>query len=687
VNFRSVKTIFKKELLDTVRDKRTLLMMIGVPVLLYPLLLIIGLQGALIQHATLDETVSRVALETTEPDLVRTWLDDVEMIEIVESDSPNEDLDAGELDAVVYIAGPVAQPLADGKSIEIEVRYDSTEFTSADASGRLRNGLDKDNNSLLDARLVDANLDRSYIEPLSIEREDVAPPAKTTGNALGSILPVMMVVMLALGAFYPAVDVTAGEKERGTFETLLSTPTTKLEIVAGKFMTVFLLAMATGLLNLGSMAATFIFMANQLEPILGGNVQFDIQIPPSAIVVFLFIMIPLAFFISAIMMAIAVFARSFKEAQNYVTPFFIVITMPAVFASMPGVKLSAATQFIPIANVILLFREMMTGKAGIETTFAVFLSTVAFAVIALQFAAWLFQREEVVLSEEKGFPLTWRRNEFRPRPAITASMALGLFTIMLIMLFFVGSTVQAWKLLPGLLITEWLMLLAPILFLLWYAKIDFRNALNLRPLTLSRTCASIAVGFFSIILVIQISFWFSQVLPVPEAMEEQMAKLFASDGSITQLLALLFVAAFSPAICEEVMFRGAILSGMRTRLGFWPSAIIVGTLFGLFHMDVFRIPPIIVLGIILTYLTLRTGSLYAAMIVHFMNNSFAILLTTGHMPEFVGTVLAIETFEEKGLPLPVLGVALIGFIASITLLEWIATESKDPGEDTDADTP
>lgn len=672
MNFRSVRTIFRKEMLDTVRDKRTLVMMIGVPVLLYPVLLIVGMQGALLQHAHLDETISKVAIQASEPDAVRAWLKDVEKIEIVTPENPEAALNSGDLDALVVVTDPIEANLGSGKSVSVEIRYDSTEFTSMDAAGRLREGLDVDNASMLDVRLKSMAIDKDYINPLKIERKDVAPPAKTTGNALGTILPVLMVVMLALGAFYPAVDVTAGEKERGTFETLLSTPTTKMEIVTGKFITVFLLAMATGLLNLGSMAATFAFMASQLKPVLGETLKFDFQLPLSGILIFLIIMVPLAFFISAVMMAIAVCARSFKEAQNYVTPFFIVITMPALFASMPGVKLSAATQFIPIANVILLFRDMMTGKSEVDAMFAVFLSTAAFAALALLFAAWLFQREEVVLSEEKGFPLTWRRNEFRPRETLTPSMALGLFTVMLIMLFYIGSTVQAWRLLPGLLITEWLMLLAPLLFFLWYGKVGIRTALNLNRLPWWGFLGSLGTGLFSILLVIQLGYWFNHVLPVPKEFEEQMAKLFPAGGSLSDVLFLLFVAAVSPAICEEIVFRGAILSGLRQRLGVWPSVVVVGVLFGIFHISVFKIPPISVLGMVLTYLTLRTGSIYAGMLVHLMNNAFAILLTTEFMPPFVGRLLQIERVQAHGLPTSVLLISLAGFIASVVFLEFAA---------------
>jgi membrane protease YdiL (CAAX protease family) len=120
------------------------------------------------------------------------------------------------------------------------------------------------------------------------------------------------------------------------------------------------------------------------------------------------------------------------------------------------------------------------------------------------------------------------------------------------------------------------------------------------------------------------------------------------------------------------MFRGAILSGLRPRLGNWPAIFLVGSLFGLFHLDIFRIPPIAVLGMVLTYLTVRTGSIFAAMLVHLMNNAFAILLAVDRMPAVVGSVLQLEHFEANGLPVPVLLVAMPGFVASVVFLEVAA---------------
>src|SRR5690606_29593697 len=141
-------------------------------------------------------------------------------------------------------------------------------------------------------------------------------------------------------------------------ETLLSTPASKLDIVAGKFLAVFTLAMATGLLNLASMAGTFAVTFSQANAALDGTLPFEFQLPLASVAVIVLAMVPLGVMISAIMMAVAVFARSFKEGQNYVTPALLLITMPAGLAALPGIELNAYTAVPPILNVVLLFRAL-----------------------------------------------------------------------------------------------------------------------------------------------------------------------------------------------------------------------------------------------------------------------------------------------------------------------------------------
>jgi sodium transport system permease protein len=668
VNLRTVNTILSKELLDTLRDKRTLIMMVGMPVVLYPALLIVGMQAMLLQHEKLDETISRVALVAPESTLLESWFDAYEKIEVVESDDPDVDLANRELDAIVIVEDDMEATLARGGTLPIEVQFDSTELESNDAVGRVRNALDEVFGELQEARLAEKGIQSAYVNPLEVTENNVAPASKTTGTAMGMLLPFIMVIMIALGAFYPAVDLTAGEKERGTFESLLSTPTSKFEIVTGKFLTVFILAMVTGILNLGSMGVTFIFMLDQLSGAVENQLNFDLSLPWYAFVIILIVMVPLAFFVSALMMSIAVMARSFKEAQNYVTPFFLVIMMPSLLAIMPGRELGPVGQFVPIYNVVLLFKELMTEKAGLETVFVVFLSTAAFAVLALQLAAWLFQREEVVLSEERGIPLTWRRSEFRERDALPPGMTLGWFTLMLVVLFYAGSVVQGWDILWGLAITEWLLLLAPSLLLLWYVRVDVKKALLLVAPSPVYVLGGVLVGLSAMVLLIEFGTWHQKVLPVPKELEEALVGLLSGGESWSGLAVLILVIAVGPAICEEVLFRGVILSGFRQRMGTWPVIILVGVLFGLFHISIYRIVPTGLLGIVLTYLVVRSGSIWIGVLVHFLNNGLAVLVATEHVPTELITVL--EKAGDEGLPMTWLLPAVAAFVVGVVLIEW-----------------
>ena len=669
MKWRTVRTILGKELRDTLRDKRTLIMMIGVPVLLYPAMLLVGLQSALLQHARLEATVSRVAIQAEDGGLIASWLDEMPKVDLLEPENPDQALSERELDAIVVAKGNVPELLAGDCTVPIEIRFDGTEFASRDAAGRLANELENVSERLQIERLDRAGLADDFVLPLDVKREDVAPPAKTTGTVLGLILPVIMIVMIALGAFYPAVDLTAGEKERGTFETLLATPTSKLEIVTGKFLTVFLLAMATGFLNLASMGVTLAFAFSQFAATIGGQLPIEIEVPVAAFFIILLAIIPLGFVLSALMMSIAVFARSFKEAQNYITPFFMIITLPAVVAGFPGSELGPINQFIPIANVVLLFRELLTGKAGFEAVFAVLLSTTVFALLSLLFAAWLFQREEVVLSEERGIPLSFRRADFVPRRALTPGAALGLFAGVLVIIFYAGSLAQQRDFIKGLLFTEWGLILLPVLLLLCYARTDWRYALNLRTLSPAGLTGAILLAPSALILILQVSSWHNAVLPMPQQYEEAFRELFSGGDTTGGLVLLLFTAAFSPAICEEALFRGALLTGLRTRLGLWASVLTVGLLFGLFHLSVYRIVATGLLGALLTYAVLRTGSISAGVLMHFLVNTLAILLATDKVPTAVTSLLQLETVAQTGVPKPLLAAASLVFLLGIALVE------------------
>ncbi len=636
-------TIMRKELLDTLRDKRTILMMVAVPVLLYPCMLLLGIELATLHKGKLDRAVSRVGIESDAPELLKEWLSGTEKIAWMDSDNPRADLDARKLDAVLSSPPGFRETLDKGGSATVEVLYDSTEFASHSAENRLYDALQKTRDTLRDQRLEKAGLSKEYAQPIVAKSVDTAPAAKTTGFLLGMLIPVMLVVTIALGAFYPAVDLTAGEKERGTFETLLSTPAAKSDIVFGKFATVFILAMTTGLLNLASMALTSLFLITQMDAMFK-DLPFSFNLPAQALVFSVVVMVPMALLLSAIMMASAVMARSFKEAQNYLTPVFMLIMLPAVMAGTPGMELGMLSQFVPIANVVLLFKALMTGKAGFHAAFLVLLSTSVFALLALQFAVWLFQREEVVLSEERGLPLSVHRSDFEPRNQLTPGAALAWFAVEVLLLLYLGVGLQHYSPLAGIVVTEWILILGSTLAMLWFLKVNARSALNLNRFQITHVGAGLLAAAGAWMLLVQVGILQNHVLPTPDEFSQGMVGLMTAENTPGGLLTLLLVFGASAGICEELLFRGVLLTGLRQRLGVLPAILLVGGLFGLFHLGVFRILPTALLGFLLTYVAVRSNSVVPSILIHAAINSFGVLAINGYAPEW------LTRLAESGKP-------------------------------------
>jgi len=673
MNLTIVKHIFFKEMLDTFRDKRTILAMIGVPILLYPVVFLVAAQIAVVQQNKLDETVSKLAISGDAPEALIELVTNAETVDLIDSEDPPADLAKRDLDVHLILPQDILNTLDQNLSAELVLEYDATEGRSREALDRVDGLLAEFHESVLKVRLKERELEMTFVRPINVEMTNVAPAAKSTGSILGMVLPLLLVVMLGVGAFYPAVDLTAGEKERGTFETLLSTPTSKMEIIFGKFLTVFTLSMFTGFLNLASMIATLIFQVSQIAD-QAENMAFDVnllKLPPQSIFAIILILIPLAFFIAAVMMTVSIMARSFKEAQNYVSPIFIALVTPAMIVAIPNVELNQTTQFIPIANVALLFRDLMMGTATLDMVFTVFLCTAIYALLSLIFATWMFQREEVILSDQGGIPLTLNRSQIRPSKEPTLGIAMGIFATVMILIFYIGSFAQAKDLKIGLVVTQYAVILAPILGLLWYLKLDMRNTLNLsfRGNGLSWLAGSIMAVCW-VPLIIQAGVFHQKLLPAPEGLNMMAEDLFSGGDTASGLAILLLIIAVSPAICEECLFRGVILSGLRKRMPKWALIISVGILFGLFHLSVYRFVLTGMSGIFFTYLAVRSGSIYFSMIAHFTLNGLSVLIETENVPKEVITYLVENNIETSGLPIPVLVVAGLGFAGGIALYEY-----------------
>jgi sodium transport system permease protein len=226
----------------------------------------------------------------------------------------------------------------------------------------------------------------------------VAPANKVTGNILGGVLPYMVILLCMIGGMYPAMDLTAGEKERGTMETLLCSPVHRVNLVLGKFLMVLTAALTTAVLSILSIAGTF-----QIgKRALGGSMSSDagtlaLSVDPWSVLGVFVMVLPVAFMLSAAQLAISLFARSFKEAQTYVTPLIFMTIIPSMVSLAPGNELNLKLALVPILNVSLVCKEIMTGTWHWPYITVIFGSTTLLALGALLLAVKLFQREEVLL--------------------------------------------------------------------------------------------------------------------------------------------------------------------------------------------------------------------------------------------------------------------------------------------------
>jgi sodium transport system permease protein len=217
---------------------------------------------------------------------------------------------------------------------------------------------------------------------------------------LGLMLPIFLVIMLAVGCMHPAIDSTAGEREKSTWETLMTVGTPRRNVIVAKYLYVATMASLAAVLNLIAMLST---MRSVLAPILrGGSDGVSFTIPLSSIPIILLVTILLALFVAAGMMILASFARTFKEGQSMVTPFYIAVFLPVMFLQSPGMEFTPALALIPVVNVAMVFREALAGVYHwplIGLTLIVELLCIA---LALWLAAAVLRYEDFLLGSYSG---------------------------------------------------------------------------------------------------------------------------------------------------------------------------------------------------------------------------------------------------------------------------------------------
>ncbi len=620
--------VFRKELRETLRDRRTLLMMVAVPVLLYPVLLIVSEQLLLFGQRALEAEPSPVAIVGDAPAALVEIVDSHESLTLVSIESSA--LEALRTDVVTAVAIVDAASEPDGTRA-VTLLYDAASDRSQRGREELARALDEWADTLLAARLTGRGLPATFALPLSVSDSSVALPAEMGGYTLGRILPLLLVVITLLGAFYPAIDLAAGEKERGTLETLLTAPVPAGAVVTGKFLTVALIGIVAAALNLGSMLLTFQTGALQVTELLG----IEVSLPLRSVIVIFLALIPLAVLFASLFLGLAVRSASFKEAQNALTPVYMVVLIPAMLPIFPGISFGPLLAVTPVAGVSFLFRDVMAGDATWLLGALVLGSTTLYAAASLAFAARAFGNERVLFGDggAADVPTTSWLERLRALPRTSRvpepGVALGFVAMIAVLFFYGGIRLQLGFGERGLLVAEWLLLLVPAVLFVLIGRFDAVRTLSLRPPGPRGLAAGVVLVAGALPMVWLIGWLQSFVLPIPYELLEGLEELMTATD-LNRLLWLLLLLAITPAVCEEIVFRGVLLGGTRS-LDPWRMILLNGVVFGAFHLSfetVIRFLPTATLGALIAWAVWRTGSIWVGVVMHFANNATLVVLTS-----------------------------------------------------------
>jgi sodium transport system permease protein len=401
MSMRNVGIVYRKELTEALRDRRTVISTILVPLLLFPVLSVgfASLAIALVGRAK-EETPKVMILGGEDSPSIVEGLKKLEKIEIVPAAANWKDqVVSKEIRAAVEIPAGFQADIAQQKTDTVKIYIYEGEMKSSFAADKIEKHMNEYRQNVVKERLAAKNLPETVLKPFEVKQENVAPPEKVSGAAFGGLIGYMVILLCMTGAMYPAMDLTAGEKERGTMETILSSPISRMHLVLGKFFLVLTAALGTAALSVLSMGVSFSLLGHYSGKTSGGRAAaagFLLKLGPKAVISVFLMALPVAVLFSAALMTIALFAKTYKEAQSYLTPMTFVVIIPAVAAMLPGVELTPKLSLIPILNVSLLCKELVAGTYHWNFIAIIFLSTCVYAAFALFLAVKMFQRESVL---------------------------------------------------------------------------------------------------------------------------------------------------------------------------------------------------------------------------------------------------------------------------------------------------
>lgn len=684
---KAFKLLLKKELLDVFRDKKAIIMMVLVPILLYPLIFFGSMAVMTMIQSNMEEGEYKVAIVASDDGALKSAVEKhnenakVEAQEKAETESTDqgnssedsvsqgnsastsangiatdvltlvdapsgdyqEALQNEELDAYV-----TSSKDSSGKTV-YEVYYVSSITNSSYAAGIVRDVVDELSREESKEKIQAAGLDADVImNPVVCESEDLASSEQSAGSILGMILPFLLVLSLLMGTMYPAIDVTAGEKERGTLETLLTLPVSNREIIFSKFFTVAIIGIISALLNIVSIA----FMGTYMIRLMGDAMEsmgisfagIDIGKFIPAIIFTVLAILAFSLFISAVTMCITSLAKSYKEANNYITPLMLVVMLTGYIGFIPNIELTHTMALVPVANICLMIKNLLLFKVEYNLVAVVLVSNVLYAIVAVLILSRIYDSENVLFDEGKfSLKLFERRSNMKKGSVPTTGDAWFMVVFVMFAYLYLGSVLEMKYGFGGIFGIQMIIFVLPLLYVL-YTKRSILQTYSFRKTKFMNFVAALFMGCGAMLIGIILTSFVSMLFPTEaEMVSSGLMNELMSDNELLTFA----VVALTPAVCEEMLFRGFLFSAFRGRYKIVVSVLLTAVIFGVYHMSIVRFFTTALLGAALAVIVYYSDSIFPAMMMHAINNGIAVLQM--YHPDTMENIFPLFAVEEPGI--------------------------------------
>ena len=667
-----VMTLIRKEILDILRDRKTLIVMVAVPILLYPAM-IIGMVLITNMIASSQQETIHTAAYSAEyeeyAEILREIYDENEedfnlKLKLIPLKEADKETEADNYDAWISFA-------EDENGLNISVEYTSTNQDSGYTEGILEDLARLYKDKVLEEKLGDYGLTQEFLSPVTYEAKDSVSESESIGMSLGGSIGMMLIVTIMLGAFYPAMDVTTGEKERGTLETLLTLPVTNFQMIMSKYIAVALFACVTAVLSLVSLGASILFLVNSVTDEMSGEFA---GITPSMMLgwmpVLLMAMIVTALFITAFCMCFCIFAKSFKEANNYITPVMFFVMFASMVGMLPSAELNYKTALVPIVNVSLLIKQVMAQQMNLALVGITIATNFCYSVLIVWILSKIYDSENVLFADGfQSFKVFEKRSDIKPGTVPKTGDLILSIVVLLLLSIYLGLAVGTESVFASTVVSQFLILGMPLL-LVWYMKSDVKTLFSLKLPKVKDFAGGFVlyIGIYALMLVV--SFVMMSIFP-----QSAQNTAMTFDALMEQPFVLvLLVMTIMPAIGEELYFRGLIFGSLRHRYSAVWAIVISSVIFGMFHLSLVKIIPTGMLGACFAYVAYSSGSIYIGMFLHFFNNLLSAI--SMKYPEQMEKMLPVLMREEL-LVSDILILLAVGIVCTVAGVWILKGKKKD----------